>query len=84
VPRPSFAPHAAFAPEPDVRLLRAADATGLALVHAGGLPPGVYRLMWTFRRDSTAVDPTSVVLREQTDDAPESVILDLRVDVGQP
>jgi hypothetical protein len=30
-----------------------------------------------------AVDPTSVVLREQADDAPESVILDLRINVGQ-
>jgi hypothetical protein len=81
-----FAPDAAFAPEA-LRVLRAADGTGMILVppDAAGpagtrLPCGIHRLSWTFRRDNTAADPSSLVLREHGDSSTESG----RVDVVVP
>ena len=58
------------------RILRAADGTGFALL-ATPFPPAERRLRLTYRRDNTAIDPDSPVLRSAGDTSPETVTLDI-------
>lgn len=64
-----------FTPVP-VKVLRKMDATGVAIFPvSGGLDPGEYQLEIVYRRDNTAVDAESLVLRQAGRSSPESVSL---------
>lgn len=71
-----FQPDGAYAPF-GAAMVRAADGTGFVLLPAGpaALPDGELRLSFTFRRDNTAADPNSLVLRQDGDADPEIVVL---------
>lgn len=59
-----------------IRIVRAADGTGLLVLPASGtLPAGEMRLDFLFRRDNTGVDAQSLILRQQGEQAPESITL---------
>jgi hypothetical protein len=71
-----FQPDGAYAPF-GATMVRAADGTGFVLLPAGAaaLPSGELRLSVTFRRDNTAADPDSLVLRQEGDSSAETVVL---------
>ncbi|HEY2963643.1 MAG TPA: YncE family protein [Pyrinomonadaceae bacterium] len=64
-------------------VLRKSDGAGVFIVSPSAsssgslLPPGEYRVVWTYRRDNRAVDTNSDVLSEAGNSAPEEVSLDL-------
>jgi hypothetical protein len=61
-----------------VKVLRNGDGTGLVAVPAGGsLPAGERRLEFTFRRDNTAADPASQILRQNGSSDDEVAVLDV-------
>jgi hypothetical protein len=72
-------PDAAFKPMAEARVLRGADGTALAILRQDGaaLPPGEYRLVFTFRRDNRARDPQSLVLSQAGETAEEVAVLDI-------
>jgi hypothetical protein len=72
-----FAPDSAFASAP-VKLLRAADGTGLIVVpDAAALGAGVYRFDWQYRRDNSASVAGSLVQSENGDTASETARIDV-------
>ena len=77
-----FLPDSDYSPV-DVRVLRRADGTGLAVLVPSATPagsqlvPGQYRLRLTYRRDNRAADPTSQVLSEEGSCSPEDVTIDI-------
>lgn len=63
-----------------VRVLRDADGTGLFILptaSGGMLGASRYRLMLTYRRDNTSIDPSSRILTEAGDQSSELVWLDI-------
>jgi hypothetical protein len=81
-----FLPDTAYLTAPDVRVLRAADSTGLVLVHQDGsaLPAADYRLRLTYRRDNRAADPNAPLLREAGDTTPETAAVTIPVPATTP
>lgn len=89
VHRRAFLPDDAYRQAGEVRLLRRADGTGFFLfvepgesVESGeGLgsapAPTTYRLRFTFRKDNTAVDPQSPILRQGGNAGLEHITLDI-------
>lgn len=71
-------PPAAFAPA-DLRVLRSADGTGLALIAVAGAPvaDGEHRFQLTYRRDNRSVAPDSLVFTQDGDATEESATLDV-------
>jgi hypothetical protein len=63
----------------DVRVLRKADGTGFFVVPtaAARFAAGQYRLRMIYRRDNTAVDSGSQILRQAGDSSPESAWIDV-------
>jgi hypothetical protein len=82
-----FLPDADYAPVA-ARLLRKADGTGFFLLVPDSSPPGTrltaaqYRLKLSYARDNRAADPTSQVYRQAGDSGPETVTIDIPVDVS--
>jgi len=78
-----FLPDDAYDDLANVKVLRKADGTGLFLFLPAAtpigsrLPPGQYRLAFTYRRDNTAVDADSIVYQEVGNSEPETAVLDL-------
>jgi hypothetical protein len=71
-----------YSPLMGIRLLRRLDGTAFVILQSAPLPigsqfnPGEYRLLLTYRRDNTAVDPTSPIQREAGTTTPESTSID--------
>ena len=64
------------------KVLRKADGAGVVVAPVSGspgslLPPGDYRLVFTYRRDNRVKDDKSEVLSEAGDTSPEEATLDL-------
>jgi hypothetical protein len=77
-----FLPDAEFAAA-SFSVLRKADGTAL-FITATPLDASTYRLAWTYRRDNTASDPTSIVLSQAGDKSDETVVLDMPWDGVAP
>lgn len=62
-------------------LLRMADRTAFFLLPSGfpsaGFLPGTYQMTMDFRRDNTAIDPSSLILSAAGQTVPETVILEV-------
>ncbi|MGB1250220.1 MAG: hypothetical protein ACPG8W_06260 [Candidatus Promineifilaceae bacterium] len=65
-----------FTPTANLRLLRKADGTGVFLLPST-LSSGQHRLTLTYRRDNTAVDTDSLILKEAGDSSAEQVELSI-------
>ena len=65
----------------DVDVLRRRDGSGLIIIPRNDLPlaAGTYRILMSYRRDLTAIDPGSVVLSENGDSSDEVVVLEVPV-----
>ncbi|MBK7617588.1 MAG: hypothetical protein IPJ08_25125 [Burkholderiales bacterium] len=72
-----FLPDAAYGGVPSARVLRAADGTGMLVFVPGAGPAGTelaaaeYCLRFTYRRDNTTADATSLVLSQAGDTSDE-------------
>ena len=74
-----FLPESAYAPA-TFDVLRKADGTAFFLIGSGAsqaLAPGTYRLAFTYRRDNTANDSSSIVLSQVGDKRDERAVLDI-------
>jgi hypothetical protein len=78
-----FLPDASYVADPTVRVLRAADGTGMLVFMRGAgaagtvFPAGEYRLRLTYRRNNSTVDANSTVLSQVGDTSDEVAFLDV-------
>jgi len=76
-----FLPESLYADISDIRVLRKSDGTGFFLLIPSAtsslLPKAQYRLRITYRRNNSAVDPSSLVYQEAGNSEDEQVLLDI-------
>lgn len=78
-------PDSAYVTVSSVAVLRKRDGTDFIMVPTGGteFSFGRYRLRFRYRRDNTAADPTSLLLRQAGSSADEVAVLDIIKELHQ-